>query len=85
MTIDFNFCVILDVRTGKTKSGNDFAVLRFLDQEGLEVYEVFCFGDSMAAALGLTKGANVRLLFELHSLTSGAGVRLTLTGVGSPC
>lgn len=85
MTIDFCSCVILDVRSGKSKNGHDFAVLRFLDQEGLEVYEVFCFGDSMAAALGLTKGAVVRLTFELAPLNSGAGIRLSLVGVGAPC
>lgn len=83
MTIDFKSCVILDVRSGKTKSGSDFAVLRFLDQEGLEVYEVFCFGDSMAAALGLSKAAVVRLLFDLQPNSGSAGVRLVLSGVGA--
>lgn len=85
MIIDFNSCMILEVRVGKTKSGNDFAVLRFLDQEGLEVYEVFCFGDALATALGLNRGDHVRLIFELRAQSSGAGVRLTLTGVGVPC
>lgn len=77
-------CLILEVRTGKTKErGIDFAVLKFLCNEDLNVYEIFCFRDSMAVALGLEPKGTIDLLLEVHPQQRNAGISVELVGVGS--
>lgn len=71
-------CLILDCRSGQSKAGNSYAVIRFLEQTNLDVYEVFCFGESMAVAGRLAKGSVYKLLWKLSPDNRGAGVQLHL-------
>lgn len=78
----FNKCQVLEVRSGKSKAGNDYSVLKFLDEDDLDVYELFCFGDARALAMPLVKGTRCSLVVEIAPDQRGAGVRVVLTGVG---
>ena len=78
----FDKCQVLEVRSGKSKAGNDYSVLKFLDEDDLEVYELFCFGEARALALPLVKGTRCSLVVEIAPDNRGAGVRVLLAGVG---
>lgn len=73
-------CLVLEVRTGTTKEhSNPFAILRFLCNEDFNVYEVFCFGDSLVVATALTAKETYDLTFEVGPMSGGrAGIRCTL-------
>lgn len=82
MQASFDKCQVLEVRAGVSKAGNEYAVLKFLDEEDLEVYELFCFGDARALAMPLQKGTRCSLIVEVTPDGRGAGVRVQLAGLG---
>lgn len=82
MQAAFEKCQVLEVRAGVSKAGNDYVVLKFLDEEDLEVYELFCFGDARALALPLSKGTKCSLIVDVTPDARGAGVRVQLAGLG---
>ena len=78
----FDRCQVLEVRSGKSKAGNDYSVLKFLDENDLEVYEIFCFGEARALVMPLVKGTRCSLVVKIEPDNRGAGVRVLLYGVG---
>lgn len=82
MQTAFEKCQVLEVRAGVSKAGNEYAVLKFIDEDELEVYELFCFGDARALALPLAKGTKCSLVVEVSPDSRGAGVRVQLAGLG---
>ena len=80
--IIFEDCTVLDVRTGVTKNGQPYAVLRFLVNSTYDLFDgIWQFGDSAAVASGLSKGAHVSLGFSVVPSRQG-GVSLRLDSVG---
>lgn len=84
--LTFENCVILESTARTSQSGNPFTVLRFLCTDDMGVYEVLCFGDAGALALGLQPTGDfnspMRLDFAVRPNGGSAGVRLTLVGAG---
>ena len=81
--IKFDHALILDVRTGLTKNGQPYTVIRFLNLIDYMLYDgIWQFGDSAAVAAGLTVGTTCQLGFLVIPNRNG-GVSLRLESVGS--
>lgn len=77
----FDDCLMLEVRSGTSKAGNPWCMLRFLDRVGSDVYELMQFGEQVPVCLGLQKGDLSKLRFDVVPDTRDGGVRLQLGGV----
>lgn len=78
MIIKFENALVMNVRRGNTRSGNDFAILKFLDTKSGEDYKIWCFGDAVGMASFCQPMRNFDLTFELVGDDQNGGVRLTL-------
>lgn len=77
MKVKFEETLVMNVRSGKTKNGSDFSILKFLDAQTGEDYKIWCFGDSVGIANFLKPMGNYVLTFNLFGSDDG-GVRLVL-------
>lgn len=82
MKVSFPAAVVREVRTGTSKSGNPYAVVRFLSGEP-EMYELFFSGSDVDLAKQLHKGESYDLSFDLVPSFNG-GVRLEFDGPARP-
>lgn len=64
MKVDFKRCVVREVRSGTSKNGNPYCVVRFLSDEP-EMYEVFFSGSDVQFAEVLCKGSTYDFCFDL--------------------
>lgn len=65
MLVNFPAVTVLDLGSGMSKNNRPYARLKFLDESELEVYEVWCWGDDVAQAMGLAKGQRAELSFQV--------------------
>lgn len=77
MKIKFEETLVMNVRHGRTKNGNDFSILKFLDAHTGNDYKIWCFGDAVSVANFLQPMGHYVLEFELLGNDDG-GVRLVL-------
>lgn len=77
MLVRFDNALVMNVRTGKSKAGNDYAILKFLDADSGEDYKIWCFGDAVATAAYLPPMSRGALTFEIFAQDDG-GARLVL-------
>lgn len=81
MIITMPSALVLESRSGQSKTGNPYCVFRVLDEDNLDVYDLMQFGDCAAVAEGISKGSRCRLDFNVAPARDG-GVRLDIIGVG---
>ena len=78
MIIKFENALVMNVRRGSTRSGSDFAILKFLDTNTGEDYKIWCFGDAVGMAAFCSPMRNYNLTFSLIGDDQNGGVRLVL-------
>lgn len=82
MRVKFDSCTVREVRSGTSKNGNDYCVVRIISQEP-EMYELFFAGSGCDLAKQLSKGQTYDFDFELVPAFNG-GVRLDFAGPAVP-
>ena len=78
MKVDFNGCNVREVRSGTSKKGNPYVVVRFLSSEP-EMYELVFTGPDADIASRLLKGSTYDFHFDLVPAYRG-GVSLAFDG-----
>ncbi len=78
MKVDFNGCNVREVRSGTSKKGNPYTVVRFLSSEP-EMYECVFTGPDAEYAAQLVKGSTYDFHFDLVPAFRG-GVSLAFDG-----
>lgn len=77
-------CLILEVRSGTTapeKGSRAYAVLSFLSQDTMQVFECFCFDHSASIAMTITPKSVLDLIFTVSPVRGRAGFRVDLNGI----
>ena len=82
MRVKFDSCTVREVRSGTSKNGNDYCVVRIISPEP-EMYELFFTGSGCDLAKQLSKGQTYDFDFELVPAFNG-GVRLDFAGPAVP-
>ena len=78
MKVQFNGCNVREVRSGTSKKGSEYAVVRFLSPEP-EMYELFFTGPEVDLAKQLRRGETYDFSFDIVPAFNG-GVRLAFDG-----
>ena len=82
MKVQFSDCNVREVRSGTSKKGSEYAVVRIFSPEP-EMYELFFTGPDVDLAKQLVKGNSYDFSFDLLPAYNG-GVRLAFDGPAVP-
>ena len=81
MIFYFQHCLIVETRTGKSKAGNDYGVVKFVALDYSQVFEIFCFAESLTEMYKCARGQYYKLWFSVQPQNGNAGARLLLVNV----